>query len=99
SVTESATTPGSGAMGGMGGGASSTATERAYIPLAMVATITREIGANEIAIENGRLRAYVQANVQDRDLGGFVNDIEAALHEMDWGNMTWSLTGERSEEH
>ncbi len=100
SVTESATTPGSGAMGGMGGGASSsqneaaTETERAYIPLAMVATITREIGANEIASENGRLRAYVQANVQDRDLGGFVNDIEAALHEMDWGNMTWSLTGE-----
>ena len=47
-----------------------------YIPLAMVAKITREVGANEIASENGRLRSYVQANVQDRDLGGFVNDIE-----------------------
>lgn len=38
----------------------------------MVAKITRSIGANEIASENGKLRSYVQANVQDRDLGGFV---------------------------
>jgi len=68
--------------------------EGAYIPLAMVATITREIGANEIASENGRLRAYVQANVQDRDLGGFVNDVEASLHKMNWGNMTYKMTGE-----
>jgi Cu(I)/Ag(I) efflux system membrane protein CusA/SilA len=66
----------------------------AYIPLAMVATITREVGANEIASENGRLRAYVQANVQDRDLGGFVNDVEAALKKMNWGNMTYQMTGE-----
>jgi Cu(I)/Ag(I) efflux system membrane protein CusA/SilA len=50
-----------------------------YIPLAMVAKITREVGANEIASENGRLRAYVQANVQDRDLGGFVKEVEQAL--------------------
>lgn len=68
--------------------------EGAYIPLAMVATITREVGANEIASENGRLRAYVQANVQDRDLGGFVNDVEAALKKMNWGSMTYSMTGE-----
>ncbi len=68
--------------------------EGAYIPLAMVATITREVGANEIASENGRLRAYVQANVQDRDLGGFVNDVEAALKKMDWGSMTYQMTGE-----
>jgi Cu(I)/Ag(I) efflux system membrane protein CusA/SilA len=60
----------------------------------MVATITREVGANEIASENGRLRAYVQANVQDRDLGGFVNEVEAALHKMNWGSMTYKMTGE-----
>lgn len=66
----------------------------AYIPLAMVAKITREIGANEIASENGRLRSYVQANVQDRDLGGFVADVEAALKKMDWGNLTYQMTGE-----
>jgi len=88
--------------GGMGGGAGaakssstpSASPAAAYIPLAMVATITREVGANEIASENGRLRAYVQANVQDRDLGGFVNEVEAALHKMNWGSMTYKMTGE-----
>jgi len=65
-----------------------------YIPLAMVAKITREVGANEIASENGRLRAYVQSNVQDRDLGGFVNEVEQSLKKLDWGNMTYQMTGE-----
>ena len=60
----------------------------------MVATITREIGANEIASENGRLRSYVQANVEDRDLGGFVADVEQALSKMSWGNLSYSMTGE-----
>ena len=36
----------------------------------------------------------MQANVQDRDLGGFVNDVEAAIQKMDWGNMTYQMTGE-----
>jgi Cu(I)/Ag(I) efflux system membrane protein CusA/SilA len=97
---------GAAAGGGMGGGMSAGGASKvapastpanagaAYIPLAMVATITREVGANEIASENGRLRAYVQANVQDRDLGGFVNDVEAALKKMDWGSMTYQMTGE-----
>ena len=98
-----ATAGGGGMGGGMGGGGgggikskitSKSKNEGAYIPLAMVATITREVGANEIASENGRLRAYVQANVQDRDLGGFVNDVEAALKKMDWGSMTYQMTGE-----
>ena len=65
-----------------------------YIPLAMVAKITREVGANEIASENGHLRAYVQSNVQDRDLGGFVNEVEQALKKVEWGNMTYQMTGE-----
>ena len=65
-----------------------------YIPLAMVAKITREVGANEIASENGRLRAYVQSNVQDRDLGGFVNEVEQSLKKLDWGSMTYQMTGE-----
>jgi len=66
----------------------------AHIPLAMVAKITREVGANEIASENGRLRSYVQSNVQDRDLGGFVNDVEQALKKLDWRRMTYQMTGE-----
>jgi Cu(I)/Ag(I) efflux system membrane protein CusA/SilA len=101
-----ASSGGAAAGGGMGGGMSSGGASKvtsasapvnagaAYIPLAMVATITREVGANEIASENGRLRAYVQSNVQDRDLGGFVNDVESALKKMDWGNMTYQMTGE-----
>ena len=44
------------------------------IPLGQVATIRRVMGPSEIASENGRLRAFVQANVQGRDLGGFVKE-------------------------
>ena len=76
---------------GMSGG---DGTNNQYIPLGMVAKITREIGANEIASENGRLRSYVQANVQDRDLGGFVQEVEQKLKTVDWHGMTYKLTGE-----
>jgi Cu(I)/Ag(I) efflux system membrane protein CusA/SilA len=65
-----------------------------YIPLGMVAKITREIGANEIASENGLLRSYVQANVQNRDLGGFVEEIEQKLKTIDMEGMTYKMTGE-----
>lgn len=103
-MSEGAMTTGSTAAGGGMTGAvrSGGAAERrggeaqalTYIPLAMVAKITREIGANEIASENGRLRSYVQANVQDRDLGGFVSEVEQALQKLDWSGMTWQMTGE-----
>ncbi|MDR3110733.1 MAG: CusA/CzcA family heavy metal efflux RND transporter [Planctomycetaceae bacterium] len=46
------------------------------IPLGQVTEIKRVIGPNEISSENGRLRTYVQANVVDRDLGGFVEEIK-----------------------
>ena len=94
---------GGGMSGGMAGGvrpavntmsAGGDSQPLTYIPLAMVAKITREVGANEIASENGRLRAYVQSNVQDRDLGGFVNEVEQSLKKLDWGNMTYQMTGE-----
>ncbi|MES2438446.1 MAG: efflux RND transporter permease subunit [Verrucomicrobiota bacterium] len=91
-------------MGGMSGGTSaapatppsgsSSAASPLYIPLGMVAKITREIGANEIASENGLLRSYVQANVQDRDLGGFVEEVERKLKAVDMEGMTWKMTGE-----
>ncbi|HEX7260660.1 MAG TPA: efflux RND transporter permease subunit, partial [Luteolibacter sp.] len=95
-------TPAGGMGGGMGGGAAATASAPAaddgkevpYIPLGMVAKITREIGANEIASENGLLRSYVQANVQDRDLGGFVGEIEQKLKTIDMEGMTYKMTGE-----
>jgi len=44
------------------------------IPLGQVAKIRRQTGPSEIASENGRLRVFVQANVQDRDLGSFVKE-------------------------
>lgn len=47
-----------------------------HIPLGQVAKIRRVTGPNEIASENGRLRVFVQANVQDRDLGGFVEEVK-----------------------
>ena len=89
--------------GGMGGGMAKVASApmgasaeaaAAYIPLGMVAKITREIGANEIASENGKLRAYVQSNVQDRDLGGFVAEVEQKLKTISWEGMTYTMTGE-----
>ena len=49
------------------------------IPLGQVAKIRRATGPSEIASENGRLRVYVQANVQDRDLGGFVKELKARI--------------------
>jgi Cu(I)/Ag(I) efflux system membrane protein CusA/SilA len=49
------------------------------VQLRQVADIRRTVGPNEIASENGRLRVFVQANVTDRDLGGFVNDIKERI--------------------
>ena len=94
--------PAGGMGGGMGGGTAAAANTTPaddgknvpYIPLGMVAKITREIGANEIASENGLLRSYVQANVQDRDLGGFVEEIEHKLKGIDMEGMTYKMTGE-----
>lgn len=51
----------------------------AFIPLGQLAQIRRVIGPSEIASENGRLRLFVQANVQDRDLGGFVEEIKERI--------------------
>lgn len=101
-MTSAASVPQAGGMGGMGGGGSAPASAPqsgggetvTYIPLGMVAKITREIGANEIASENGLLRSYVQANVQDRDLGGFVEEIEQKLTQIDMEGMTYKMTGE-----
>lgn len=49
------------------------------IPLGQLATIRRRTGPNEIQSENGRLRVFVQANVQGRDLGGFVEAIKERI--------------------
>lgn len=51
------------------------------IPLGQVATVKRVVGPTEIVSENGRLRAFVQANVQGRDLGGFVQEARERIAE------------------
>ena len=92
--------PTGGGMGGMGGGATTAAAsgeaggETTFIPLGMVAKISRDIGANEIASENGMLRSFVQANVSNRDLGSFVQEVEQKLSEIDMEGMTYKLTGD-----
>lgn len=50
-----------------------------HIPLGQIATIRRRTGPNEIQSENGRLRVFVQANVQGRDLGGFVEAVKERI--------------------
>ena len=50
-----------------------------FIPLGQVATITRDQGPDEIDSDNGRLRVFVQANVQGRDLGGFVKEAQERI--------------------
>jgi len=95
-----AASPSGGGMGGMGGGGTAAAAsaeaggQPTYIPLGMVAKITRDVGANEIASENGMLRSFVQANVRDRDIGGFVQEVEEKLGKLDMEGMTYKLTGE-----
>ena len=49
------------------------------IPLGQLAKIKRVVGPSEIASENGRLRVFVQANVTDRDLGGFVTELKTRI--------------------
>ena len=49
------------------------------IPLGQLAKIKRVIGPSEITSENGRLVAFVQANVQGRDLGSFVQEAQERI--------------------
>jgi len=49
------------------------------VPLSLLAKIHRTDGPGEIASENGRLRVFVQANVQDRDLGSFVTEVRERM--------------------
>ena len=50
-----------------------------HIPLGQLASIRRTTGPSEIASENGRLRVFVQANVSDRDLTSFVEDVKSRV--------------------
>ncbi len=74
-----------GAPGGMGpgtpAGTSSSAAPPLQIPLAEVADVKIVEGPAMIKGENGRLRAYVQASVRDRDEVGFVEEAKLVLEQ------------------
>lgn len=55
--------------------------ELAYVPLGEVATIREELGPNQINRESGKRNVVVTANVQDRDLGSFVADVQQIMRE------------------
>lgn len=50
------------------------------VPLGQVAEVRRTSGPSEIASEDGLLRVFVQANVRDRDLGGFVQEVRERVN-------------------
>ncbi|MFZ5496193.1 MAG: efflux RND transporter permease subunit [Verrucomicrobiota bacterium] len=50
-----------------------------FIPLREVATLAVAPGPNQISRENGKRRVVVTANVRGRDLGGFVEEIQAKV--------------------
>ena len=52
-----------------------------YVPLNEVATLNLAPGPNQISRENGKRRLVVSANVRDRDLGGFVADVQAQIEQ------------------
>lgn len=68
------------------------------VPLSLVARIHRTDGPGEIASENGRLRVFVQANVQDRDLGSFVTEIQERLERQIVPTLSRGMTLEYSGE-
>jgi Cu(I)/Ag(I) efflux system membrane protein CusA/SilA len=68
--------------GGMGGGRSAPGgapAEPVQVPLAMVADVKIVEGPAMIKSENGMLRNYVQLNVRDRDVVGFVEEAQRVV--------------------
>ncbi len=67
---------------GMGaGGAAMAGGDFVQIPISAVTDIQVVEGPSVIKSENGMLRAYVQLNVRDRDIVGFVEEAQAAVAE------------------
>ena len=52
---------------------------RGFVPLADVAKVEVVIGPNQISREDGKRRVVVTANVRDRDLGSFIEELQAKV--------------------
>jgi len=50
-----------------------------YVPLSEVATLELAPAPNQISRENGKRRVVVTANVRNRDLGGFVEEVKTRI--------------------
>ncbi len=50
-----------------------------HVPLGEVAAINVALGPNQISRENGKRRVVVTANVRDRDLGSFVEELREQI--------------------
>lgn len=61
-----------------------------YVPLAEVAELELAPAPNQISRENGKRRVVVTANVRDRDLGGFVDEVQMRIaQEVDLPDGYW----------
>lgn len=50
-----------------------------FIPLSEVATLTENLGPNQISRENGKRRIFVTTNVRSRDLSSFVQEAKQSI--------------------
>jgi cobalt-zinc-cadmium resistance protein CzcA len=58
------------------------ATELRYVPLGEIATITEMSGPNQINRESGKRNVIVTANVEGRDLGSFIGELQQKMDEL-----------------
>ncbi|MDX3772754.1 CusA/CzcA family heavy metal efflux RND transporter [Chromatiaceae bacterium AAb-1] len=58
-----------------------TGSELNYVPLGEIATIREVTGPNQINRESGKRNVVVTANVAERDLGSFVDEIQSVLRQ------------------
>ncbi|ASG66363.1 CusA/CzcA family heavy metal efflux RND transporter [Idiomarina piscisalsi] len=54
--------------------------ELQYVPLGEIAELSLKSGPNQINRESGKRNVIVSANVEDRDLGSFVADVQNAIN-------------------
>ncbi len=50
-----------------------------HVPLGEVAHITQVVGPNKVNRQNGKRHVIVTANVEGRDLGGFISDVKQKM--------------------
>ena len=55
----------------------------AFVPLSELAHIESTIGPNQVSRENGKRRVVITANVRNRDLGTFVQEVQRAVEEQE----------------